>query len=342
MIKQLAALLCAAFLLATDATAAEMPRYLRELDRPYTAGDWTLQCNGSRFCQIIGVAKLPRDGVGVRAVVLINRAIAADARPRLRIAFIDSLGSLSVPQPDENWRLYSRGLPRMPPPLRLGFGAPEPDGAYRPSPEATSKIINALRRWPGSIIGQRGGLIVKMPRGDLDRLFRKMDRLQHPKKPRLTAQEEAEWLQEYHHVVLRHSPTDGPVPDDVLMSCDTRTYVNQPTGWRVGPNHRLWSAECPEGYKLFLQRDGKAPVRFDVRDSAGKVFPHAYAGMGDDSLLIIKIAKDGDEGCGRQLKLGFSGAAFLLIEDRRYDRCRAVPQELWPVVWAPTSWRHSE
>lgn len=318
------------------------PKYLRDLDRAYHAGDWTLQCNSTRLCQIIGVAKVPGNGVGVRAVVMISRGIARNAPPRMRIAFVDSLGSLSVPQPNDRWRLYARGVPRVPPPLRLGLGAPDRDSAYRPAPAAGAPLISALRRWPGSVIMSSDGLKVNMPRGDLSRLFRRMERLQHPRKPRLSAQEQAQWLKEYHHVILRHSPIDDPVPDAVRRACDRGPYVNQPIGWRIGPRHRLWRAECPEGYKLFLQPDGKTPVRIDVRDAAGKVYVHGYAGMGDDSLLIVRLPKDGDDGCGRQLKLGFSGSAFLMIEDRRYDRCRAVPHDFWPLLWAPTRWSYAD
>lgn len=336
--------LIAALLGVTAADAATpLPKYLRDLDRPYNAGDWTLQCNSSRYCQIIGVAKIPKDFVGVRAVVLIGRGIAKDAKPRLRLVFIDAMGAMAVPQPEDGWRLYARGLPKMPPPLRLGLNAADPQGAYPVAQEAAAKIISALRRWPESRISNRGKLAVRMPQGDLDRLFRKMDRLQHPPQPRLTAAEEAEWLKEYHYTILRASPIDAPVPDSVLLSCDTRTYVNQPFGVHLGEKHQLWTAECPEGTKVFLQEGSKEPTKFDVRDAEGRIHPHGYAAINiDSSMLEVQLPRKGNEGCGRQLKFGFTGQGFAMIEDRRYNRCRAVPHEFWPLVWHPTSWKYAD
>lgn len=331
--------------LGTTGAGAESPKpkYLRDLDRPYNAGDWTLQCNGSRFCQVIGVVKVPRDGVGVRAVVMISRGIAMDAKPVVRLAFIDSLGALSVPQPAAGWRLYARGLPKLPPPIRLELGAMQANGAYRASPELAERLVRALRRWPGSVIRDRGLKIAAMPRGNLDRLLRRMDRLQHPGRPRLTAAEDAEWLKEYHYTILRSSLVeDLSPPDAVLLACDTRTYANRPLGARIGPQHLLWTADCPEGTKILVQKDGEEPVVFNVRDAEQRIQPHDYAGIDDASLLHIQLPRKGDLACGRYLKLGFDGAGFVMIEDRRYDRCRNVPYDFWPVVWAPTSWKYAD
>jgi hypothetical protein len=319
-----------------------MPEYLRALDQAYHAGDWTLQCNGSLFCQIIGVVKIPKDYVGVRAVVMINRGIGKDAKPVLRMAFIDSMGSLGVPPPTDSWRIYARGLPKKPPPIKLALGAAQANGAYRASPEVAARIISALRRWPGSAVRDRGLKIASMPRGNLDRLMRKMDRLQHPTRPRMTDAEKATWLKEYHYTILRSSPVDElPTPDVVLLSCDTRTYVNTPMGARIGPGHVLWTAGCPEGTKIFVQKDGEDPILFEVRDAAQRIQTHSFAGLDEASLLHIRMPKKGNDGCGRHLKMGFSGTVFNMIEDRRYNRCRAVPMEFWPLMWAPTSWKYA-
>jgi hypothetical protein len=320
-----------------------LPDYLQDLDRTYRAGDWTLQCNSSQFCQIIGVVKIPKDYVGVRAVVMINRGIAKDAKPVLRFAFIDSMGSLGVPPPTDGWRLYSRGLPKMPPPIKLALSEPQANGAYRASPEVAGRIVSALRRWPGSVVQDRGQKIATMPRGDLNRLMRKMDRLQHPKRPRLTDAEKAEWLKEYHYTILRSSPVDElPTPDLVLLSCDTRTYVNRPFGARIGPKHVLWTAGCPEGTKIFVQKDGEEPILFEVYDKAKKVVPHDYAGLDEESLLHLQMPRKGRNDCGRYVKAGFTGEVFVMIEDRQFDRCRAVPHDFWPVMWAPTSWKYAD
>ncbi|RDV07271.1 hypothetical protein DXH95_07875 [Sphingorhabdus pulchriflava] len=326
-----------------NAEQQRMPDYLQDLDRPIHAGDWTLQCNGSQFCQIIGVKKVPRDGVGVRTVVMISRGIAKEAKPVLRLAFIDSLGALSVPPPTDGWRLYARGVPKMPPPIKLSLGEVQANGAYRVSPDVASKLIGAFRRWPGSVIRDRGLKIASTPSGNLDRLMRKMDRLQHPKRPRLTDAEKAEWLKEYHYTILRSTPVDDlPIPEAVLLACDTRTFANRPMGARIGPRHLLWTADCPEGTKILVQRDNEEPLNFEVYDTAKKVVPHDYAGLDDTSLLHVQLPRKGRIACGRYIKMGFTGEIFVMIEDRQYDRCRNVPYDFWPLMWTPTSWKYAD
>jgi hypothetical protein len=322
--------------------AAPLPDYLRDLDRAYHAGDWTLQCNSSRYCQIIGVAKVPRDLVGVRAVVLITRGVARAAQPRLRMAFIDAQGSLSVPQPQAHWRLHPRGMLRGPRPIALGFGAADSDGAYRAAPDSAARLVAAFRIWPRTSIGERGEPSVRMPRGDLDRLLRKMDGLQHPRRKRLTAAQEAEWLKEYHYTVVRASPSDDPLPDALRQPCDGRRAENQAQAARLGPQHILWTASCPNSTRVFLQRGGEAPVPFSVRDDGGAVRPHRYAGVNAQGLLELELPFKGRNDCGWALKVGFNGTGFNLIEDRRYFRCRAVPKAFWPILWHPTSWKYAD
>ncbi|MFM5907922.1 MAG: hypothetical protein ACKOPO_10115 [Novosphingobium sp.] len=322
--------------------AAPLPEYLRDLDRPHYAGDWTLQCNSSRFCQIVGVAKVPHDHVGVRAVVLITRGVARAAQPRLRMAFIDAQGSLSVPRPKAHWRLHARGMLRKPRPIALGFSAADTDGAYRAAPDVAERVVGALRSWPRTAIGERGSLQVRMPRGDLDRLLRKMDGLQHPRRKRLTAAQEAEWLKEYHYTVVRSVPADEPAPDALRQPCDGQRPENQPQGVRLDRAHLLWTALCPGGTRVFLQRGNAKPVPFSVRDDAGTVRPHRYAGVNAQSLLELELPFKGQGDCGWALKMGFNGTGFNLIEDRRYFRCRGVPKAFWPIVWHPTSWKYAD
>lgn len=316
-----------------------MPAYLRELETPHNAGDWTLQCDSARVCRIIGVAPARRSGEGVRAVVLIDRGEKRGAPLRLRLAFIDALGSLGVPPPHAGWRLHGRGSLGLPEPLSLRLGSADADGAYPVSPEVGARIIAALQRWPGSEIRDPGRLSLRMPRGHLARLLRRMERLQHPVSPRLTTEEQSEWMKQYHYVTLRSQPADWSVPDDVLLSCETRRYANDPQGARVGPRHHLWTVDCPEGHKIFLQEARKDPVIFNIRDSRGRLHQHSYAGLNAESLLELQIPQNGNDMCGRRLKLGFTGEAFVMVEDRRYDRCRMVPRAFWPVVWSPSSWK---
>ncbi|MCL9998332.1 MAG: hypothetical protein NBV68_03030 [Erythrobacter sp.] len=341
-----ALLLGLAALPASAAPPPEMPRFLRQLDRAVHAGDWTLQCNSGQFCQIIGVVRPPRDHIGVRTVVMIERGPAAGAAPRLRLAFLDSLGALAVPPPEDHWRLIARGLMRREA-LPLGLGPVEADGAYRASPEATPAIIAALRRWPGAAVHNGERVIARMPRGDLDRLMRRMDRLQHPGTDPLTPEERVQWLQEYHYTVLRGSaaePVEGLAPDAVEAACPGRALANRPFLYSIGPQHRLWIAECPDGNHVFLQPDGADPIHFEMRDTVtGKIRRHDYAGVGGDGLLMLQLPGEGGRSdCGRVVRFGWTGSAFAMIREQRYARCRGVPHQFWPRVWYPTSWRYAE
>lgn len=329
----------------SSAAAAEnrMPDYLQELDRAHHEGDWTLQCNSSRFCQIIGVAEAARDDVGVLAVVMINRGFATEAKPVVRIAFIDYMGSITVPQPIHHLRLTSRGLKKTPKRVKLMLGEPQANGAYRASPEVAARIVDALRRWPDSTIRDRGVKVASMPRGNLKRLMRTMDQLQHPKRPRMTEAQTAEWLKEYHYTVLRSSSVDGlAAPESVLLSCDGRDGLNPPVGARIGPNHVLWTVECPHDTKVFVRKGDEPPFLFNVRDNAKNILPHRYARLDAHSLLQIHLPTKDDALCGQHLKVGFNGKDFQLIEYRRLDRCRAVPHEFWPILWNPTTWKYVE
>lgn len=329
--------------LPVSAAVPEMPRFLRTLDRAVNAGDWTLQCNASQFCQIIGVVTPPRNHIGVRTVVMIERGIGVDEAPRLRLAFLDSLGALAVPPPEDHWRLMPRGRLRGSQALPLGLGPVEADGAYRADPQAAAAIIAALRRWPGAAVHNGERVIARMPRGNLDRLMRRMDRLQHPGTDPLTPEERSQWLKEYHYTVLRSSaaePPEGLGPDAVESACVGRALANRPFVYRIGPGHRLWIAECPEGNHIFLHPDGEAPIHFELRDLVGTIRPHDYAGMGGDGLLELQLPHKDRIDCGHWVKFGWTGSTFAMILDQRYDRCRGVPYDFWPRVWYPTSWRY--
>lgn len=323
--------------------APRPPAWLRALDRPVNAGDWTLQCNSAQLCQIIGVVTPPRDNIGVRAVVMIERGVAKNAALRLRMAFIDTTGALAVPPPDERWRMIPRGRLRGTAALPLGFGKREEDGAYRASPETAPALIDALVRWPGAVMHDGEHVIARLPRGNLARLLARMDRLQHPASDPLTPEERAAWLQEYHYTILTTvDAEEAPVPDEVERACADRALPNRPFVYRIGPQHRLWVAECPEGNHIFLHPDGAAPIHFEMRDNAGVTRRHDYAGMGGDSLLALQLPKGERIDCGQWVKFGWTGTSFAMILQRRYDRCRIVPYDFWPRVWYPTSWRYAD
>jgi hypothetical protein len=341
--------------LAADAHAKnEMPQYLKDLAKAYRSGDWVLQCDSARICRILGVVKKSGPATEVRAIVQISRGIEKNAKYFVRFAFVDDHGFV-VPPPDENARLYPSGLPKMPPPLLLKLGAAEGDASYpqfRVSHDQGWRIVSALRRWPGAVLRNRGAFISRMPKGNLNKLLRKMDDLQPALLSRLTAAEESKWLKEYHYIVLRARPAEGrPAPDDVLLSCDAQTHVIAHEGWQVDENHIFWIAHCPEGAKTFMQTRSKdpaaapgdygPPVKFDVTDARGRIRPVQDASFDiGTSVLQLVLAKDGRWDCGTRLQYGFTDqGAFGVIEDRRMPMCRRIPAAYWLRAWSPTSWK---
>ncbi|QDH35744.1 hypothetical protein [Porphyrobacter sp. YT40] len=322
---------------------AVMPRYLREIDRAVNAGDWTLQCDSGADCEIIGVVTPPRDHVGVRTVVMIGRKHPRGAPLSMRLAFLDSTGALAVHEPEGRWRLIPRGRLRGRAAVPLGLGPREADGAFRASPEAAAAIIAAVQTWPGAAIDNGERVIARMPRGNLGRLLARMERLQHPGKDPLTPAERAQWLREYHQVTLRGQAEEAPdmAPDAVENACSGRALPNRPFLFRIGPQHRMWIAECPEGNRIFLQPDNAEPVLFELSDNAGAVRQHDYAGFDGDSLLVLQLPDKERIDCGHWVKFGWTGSAFAMILHRRYKRCRMVPYDYWPRVWSPSSWRYA-
>lgn len=339
--------------LTAQATPAK-PKYLQNLDRAYRSADWVLQCDSSQICRITGVVKKSGRDSTTRAVVVISRGIEKNPRYFVRWAFIDDHGFV-LPPPDDTARLYSRGQPKMPPPLPLRLGAAEGDPAYpqyRSSPDHGWRIVEALRRWPRAVLRDRGTLISELPKGNLDKLLRIMDALQQPMSSNLTQTEQSQWLKEYHFTVVRAQRAKVPLPPlTVLQSCKNQPRPNAFEGWDVDPQHLLWIVHCREGAKVFMQKrkDGKCrclddyapPVQFDVRDAAGRIRPVQAASFDEQtSLLQLTIAEDGRWDCGLRLRYGLTEqGGFGVIEDRRIAMCRSIPAAYWPLAWAPTSWK---
>lgn len=348
------ALLCLALLPASARAAEDMPKYLQDLDRAYRSGDWVLQCDSARVCRILGVVRKSGRGSDTRAVVTISRGIGRQAQYHVRFAFIDDHG-FDMPPPDQSVRLYTRGQPRMLPPVPLQLGAAEGDARYpqyRTNSEQAWRIVSALRHWPRAVLRGSGGAYSNLPMGNLDRLLRRMDRMQRPLAGSLSPAEEARWMKEYHYTVVRsRRPEDLAIPDDVMLACDSYTHVNSHEGWQVGPNHILWIAHCPEGAKIFLGErltgaDGergryRPPVPFHVRDAKGRIRPAHDANFDSErSLLQLMLEKNGRWDCGHRLQLGYlKQGGFGLIEDRRMPMCRGLPSAYWLLAWSPTSWK---
>lgn len=318
-----------------------LPDYLDALDRAYDAGDWTLQCNSTRLCQIIGAARPSSKPDDVRAVVLINRGIRKGASPSVRIGFIDGQGDIVPLTPGEDWRLLASGLPKRPPPLKPGFAAQAPDGAFRIGADRADKVVRALRNWPATSIRNRAGLIARMPRGNLSRLQAKMERLQHPGSPRMTPAEDSAWLKEYHYVVERPSPADHPAPSGVVRSCPGGAAADGAEGLRFSGGAHLWLARCGALSVIHAETAQGSLRRIDPRDTAGQVYSEFRARLVEGAKLQIDLPRAQGHMCGQQMTFGHAGGQFFMLDHRRYNRCRKVPPQFWPRLWYPTSWKFS-
>jgi hypothetical protein len=334
--------------------AEEMPQYLKDLDKAHRSGDWVLQCDSSRICRILGVVKKSGPASDTRAIITISRGIEKNARYYVRFSFVDDNG-LVMPPPDEHVRLYSRGLPKMPPPVLLKLGPAEGEAAYpyyRVANDLGWRIVSGLQRWPGAVLRSRAKLVSLMPKGDLKKLLRKMDELQPPLSSVLTREEENKWMKEYNYVFVRVRPQEGQLtPDDVVLACKETRPAKSPEGWELNEDNLLWIARCPEGAKLFLQKRLKdPPVSFgefapptsaDVTDAQGRKRPVQDVQLdAATSILQLTIAQKDRWDCGLRLQYGYTKhGGFGVKEDRRMPMCRSIPQPYWLVAWAPTTWK---
>lgn len=341
LLRLLATILALAPVTAHARAHPGLPDYLDALDRAYDAGDWTLQCNSTRLCQIVGVARPSGRPGDVRAVVLINRGIRKGGSPSIRIGFIDRLGSLAPLTAGKDWRLVASGLPKRPPPLKLDLAEQAPDGSYRIGANRSDKVLRALHRWPSATIRSPAGPIARMPRGNLARLLAKMERLQHPRLPQMTAAEDAAWLKEYHYVVERPTPADHPAPAGVIRSCPNGASADEASGLRFGGTH-LWLAQCGASSVVHTETAQGSLMRIDPRDTFGRIYPRFRARFVDGAKLQIDLPRPGQDMCGQQMTFGRANGEFFMLDHRRYDRCRKVPPQFWPRMWYPTSWKFND
>lgn len=328
-----------------SAAATDKPDYLRKLDRPYRSGDWVLQCDSSRICQIIGVVRKSGRKTDVRTIVTLSRGIEENAKFHVRFAFVDNAGvANTAPSPTLNLHSIGWFSLDVPAPLSLGNAEGELDFPfYHSETEPAVQIVKALQRWPGTMLTDQGKYISRMPQGDLKRLIRKMTKLQHPGPGAMTKAEEAEWMKEYHYRFVRaKSAGDIDTPTNVVQACEVAADIET---WKLDAVHTLWISHCSSGSSLFLQRAGEAALKFDMRDSKGQIQALSSVRFDpDNSMLELGLAKKaGRDDCGRRVQFVFTDQQeFGTLEDRRYDLCRGVPPAYWPLVWTPTSWKFAE
>lgn len=326
---------------AQAAVRPALPKSVLYAEKPHRSGDWILQCDSSRSCRIIGVVRKSGSDADARAIVMIERGRSKGTMAAVTFAFIDDDGFASAVRPADGWRLYARGVKRTPTPLRLDLSAEADERLFGTGVRQSHDVVEALLRWPASVIRERGKLVSRMPKGNLRRLFGIMDRIQHPKKP-LSAEEQAIWMREYHFAVVRAKAADNiAAPESIALACDTQTYNNGQEAWRLDKGYLLWIVKCPEGAKLFTQAEGKEPQPSLLTDDKGKDRP-AHNAVFDpaNSTVELSLAKKGRSDCGRRLRFGYTrNQGFGMIEDRQMPYCRGIPAEYWPAVWSPNSWK---
>lgn len=320
---------------------AEKPRYLRQLSQQYRAGDWVLQCDSWAACHIIGVVATGRNAARLRPVIMIRRGWKRGDGFEVRIALIDGYGEVQKLVPGQAGRFLARRTTRAPRGIDFALGAAGQDGALPVTGTDLGRLVGILRRWPDGRLVLGDGPALALPRGNLDYLLRKMERLQFPQQDPLSKSQRADWMKEYHYRLLPITRARAGVPDEVNLACETVTYATSAEGWQLDPRHRLWIAQCPEASWLFLQVDGKDPVSFDLKDREGRVQPRLRADFDPDSgLLEIRLMHKGRGDCGQFVRFGWTDqASFGMIEHRVLYTCRFVPARFWPLSWTPSSWK---
>jgi len=328
-------------LLPMAAQAEERPAFLRYAQKPHRAGDWILQCESGGICRIVGIVRARGAEANVRALVMIERGDAQGAQPAVRFAFVDGIGNAAPVAPDTGWHMRPRGLHGIAP-VALGVGAaPDGDGSFGLGARQSEAMLRALLRWPDTELRDRHRRVSRLPQGDLARLFRVMDDIQHPRRG-LTTAERSRWLRTYHFTIRRPQRADDvAAPESILLACDTRPYTIAQQAWRLEPTTLLWIVDCPEGAKLFTQRGAADPKAAPITDDHGRVQALTTARIDPETALIeVAMLKNGRFDCGRRLRFGHIGdQRFGMIEDRQMPLCRGIAPAYWPRVWAPNSWR---
>jgi hypothetical protein len=333
------------FLALTPAVAqpaGEKPDYLRQLDTQYRAGDWVLQCDAGIDCRILGVVGPLENPSEVRPVVIIDRLVKKDAPFQVQIAFIDSYGQVQHARDHDLWRLVARADPAASFTFEL---TPQNDaGALPVNQEQADGIVSWLRTRRSAVLDDGAGRTLRLPRGDLDGLLRRMDQIQRPKTDPLTKDQRATWLKPYRFNVVRakRRPAED-APDAVTLGCGERPYPRYIDALQLDAEHAFWIAHCAEGSRMYLQKSGQAPVPFDLRRFEGGIQRDVYAHFDPDtSLLTVEISQGQRGDCGDRVRFGWTDQqAFGIIEHRRLRMCRHVPADLWPLFWSPTSWRNA-
>ncbi len=320
---------------------AERPRYLRELNQQYRAGDWILQCDSWAACHIMGVASTTRADGRLRPVIMIRRGWKRGDSFEMRIALIDGYGEVLKPASGQTGWFLARRTTRAPRAIGFTLDRTSREGAFPVTGTDLDRLVGVLRRWPDGWFSLGNGTALPLPRGNLDYLLRKMERLQFPKKDPLSKSQRADWMREYHYRFLPIARAQAGVPDEVTLACQTVTYATSAEGWQLDSRHRLWIAQCPEASRLFLQVDQNEPIDFDLKDREGRVQPRLRAHVDQDgNLLEIRLSHRGRGDCGQFIRFGWTDQArFGMIEHRVLNTCRFVPAQFWPMGWTPSSWK---
>lgn len=323
--------------------ADEKPDFLRQLDKQFRAGDWVLQCDAGIDCRILGVVEALENPSEARPVVIIDRLSKKDAHFQVQIAFIDSYGQVQHARDHDLWRVVARANSAESFAFEL---TPQNDaGALPVAQEEADGVVDWLRANRVAVLDDGAGRKLRLPRGDLDGLLRRMDALQRPKSDPLSKEQRATWLKPYRFNVVRIKQRgDEDAPDIVQLGCDERPYPRYIDAMQLDAAHVLWIAHCHEGSRMYLQKTGQAPMTFDLRRFEGGVQRDVYAHFDPEtSLLTVEISQGQRGDCGDRVRFGWTDQqTFGMIEHRRLRMCRHVPSDLWPVFWTPTSWRYVE
>jgi hypothetical protein len=334
-------LIAAALSPAFAQPAAEKPRHLQLLEKQYRSGDWILQCDSWVSCRILGIVEARENKAELRPIIMIDRSWQSDARIRIQIAFIDGYGQISDTDQHGRWRMVVGGNPRQP--FEFVLSTPNSDRAHPVPPEFVDGLIERLQQPRREPLNRGDRPLMRVPRGDLAGLLRRMDRLQHPSVDPVTPAQRSLWLKQYRYTVMRGQPVAGVAPpDQVVLTCNTRTQARYVDGWRLDPNHLFWIAHCPEGSKMFLHKPPAEPIPFNLSRFGGGLELDVFSRFDPDtSLLTVKLSEKKRGDCGHRVRFGWTTTQnFGMIEHRKLDLCRHVPANFWPLTWSPTSWRY--
>lgn len=317
---------------ASAAQAQATPRFER-------AGDWALVCDNQQQCTLTGVANIPGS---VRIAVSITRDNTPAAPAFVRMVLLRHDGVV-VGDAHLHGAGFDYTLAGPDGGLVLRADATVIEGLQFFDPAQSGAIVDWLARHRPTHLLSGGQPYALLPRGNLPRLLRLMDRRQPD-----VARPEEPWPETYepprfdHEIYPRDQVTIEALPPEIARECPGATTLNSPA---FGIDHTteptlMLVVPCYDHAAIFVWRPGGPPSRWLLRDGIGQRYQTSVATYeADQGLLHLRFTNGDRQDCGYGADWAWvDGEGYMLLTSWWMPDCRGLPPILWPRTFLLSSW----